>query len=96
MVRQGVKYFARLNVNNSTIKPTQFEVLNSLGEENKEIKSILRMQNKFSNCLCVCQIHHTRLSLSMYCIKIQAPITRKGFPGNKSRMINRSVCTIVT
>ena len=33
------------------------------------------MQNKFSNCFCVCQIHHIRLLLSDYCIKISKKIS---------------------
>ena len=45
------------------------------------------MQNKFSNCFCMCQIHNIRLLLSDYCIKIW----RK-----ESRMIIRSVCSSVT
>ena len=38
------------------------------------------MQNQVSNCFCMCQIHHIRLSLSGYYIKILAPITEKEFP----------------
>ena len=40
-------------------------------------KLIYTMQNKFSNCFCMCQIHHIRLSLSLNCITIQVPITRE-------------------
>ena len=47
--------------------------------------TLYTMQNKFSNCFCMCQINHVRLSLSLYCIKIQAPITREEFPGKKMR-----------
>ena len=39
------------------------------------------MQYKFSNCFCMCQIHHIRLLLSDYCIKIHTPITGEGIPG---------------
>ena len=42
---------------------------------------IYTMQNELSNCFCMCQIHHIRLSLPLYCIKIQALITRERIPG---------------
>ena len=32
-------------------------------------------------CFCMCQTHHTRLSFSVYCNKIQAPTTLEGIPG---------------
>ena len=55
------------------------------------------MQNKFSNCFCMRQIHHIRLLVSLYCIKIQEPIIKEGFPGKKKlRIINSNVCTSVT
>ena len=45
---------------------------------------------------CMRQINHTRLWLSLYCIKIQVPITKEGFSGRtKSRMINCNVCISV-
>ena len=31
----------------------------------------------------MCQIHHIRLSLSVYCIKIEVPIPREGFPSKR-------------
>ena len=44
----------------------------------------------------MCQAHRIMFSLSVYCIKIQAPITWEGSTGKKSRTINRSICTSVT
>ena len=32
----------------------------------------------------MCQIHHIRLSLSVYCIKIEVPIPREGFPSKRT------------
>ena len=49
------------------------------------------MQNKSSNFFCMCQIHHIRLSLSGYCIKVQVPITQ-GFPGKKK---HKNIATFV-
>ena len=37
--------------------------------------NIYTMQKKFSNCFCMCQIHHIRLLLSDYCIKIYYEIS---------------------
>ena len=48
---------------------------------NTETKRYYTVQNKFNSCFCMCQFNHIRLSLSLYCVKIQAPITREGFPG---------------
>ena len=42
----------------------------------------------------MCQTYHIRLSLSLYSIKIQTPITREGIPVRKG-LINLSVCTSV-
>ena len=61
----------------------------------KEIYIKYTMQNKFSNLFSMCQIHHNKLLLSDYLIKIHAPTTGEWISKN-SRMINRSVCTSVT
>ena len=54
---------------------------------------VYTMQNKFSDCFCIRQIHLSRLVfffvlflfffLSLYCIKIQVPITKEEFAGIK-------------
>ena len=54
------------------------------------------MQNKFSNLFLLVSDPPYQALLSDYCIKIHAPITGEGIPGENSRMITRSVCTSVT
>ena len=67
----------------------------SIRKQNTSSRAILCKMN-LAIVFCMCQVHHTGLSLSLYCIKKQVPITHEGFPGKNSSMINRNVSNSVT